>query len=419
MISRDGADQTFRGVVTRLIAPAYLPVIFLTFSWSSLAPAFPQYLTGLGAGMATVGLIVAMKGLGQLVSDAPGGFILAAWGLRRVTIVSYIIAITANIALFGSRTLSTITALTFLSGFSTSILLTTVMAMIRSNVGAHFRGRALAGIGGAVRIGMLIGPIIGGGVAEQFGVPMIFVLRAIGLSAGLVSFTFGTLGGTQLASPAISNTAPARDVRPSRALRDSPLARLHRVIADLEGRWYAVLTVGTSILILSVLRSSREIILPLWGRAFDLSPAAIGLAMSIGAGFDLLLFLPAGYISDLWGRRASAGLCLGVFSAGLIALLAAQDFFPFILAASLIGIGNGIGAGINMTTGADLAPDTSVAEFLGLWRLYSDLGNAMGPIAVGALAAALTLTPAVAITAGIGCLGLANVVFFCPETRDV
>ncbi|MDA3951821.1 MAG: MFS transporter [Spirochaeta sp.] len=409
MNTAGGADQTFRAVALKLVAPTYLPVLFLTFSWSALAPAFPQYLAGLGAGVATVGLVVAMKGIGQLASDAPGGFILAAWGLRPVTVFSYLLAIGANIALFATRSVPVITALTFVSGFSTSILLTTVMAMIRMTVVAHFRGRALSGVGGAVRVGMLIGPVVGGVVAERFGVPAIFVLRTVALSLGLAFFVAGTPGA--LDSPAAAGVL--------HRVPPSPLATLRHVAGELRGRWFAVVTMGTSILILSVLRSSREIILPLWGRAAGFSPAAIGVAMSIGAAFDLLLFLPAGYISDRWGRRAAAGLCLGGFSAGLVALLPAQTFVPFILAASLIGLGNGFGAGINMTTGADLAPDRSVAEFLGLWRLYGDLGNAAGPIAVGALAAALTLGPAVAITAGIGFLGVANVVFVAPETRDL
>ncbi len=387
----------------RLAAPAYLPILFLAFSWSALTPAFPQYLGGLGAGVGAVGLIVAMKGIGQVVSDVPGGFILAAWGLRRVTVFSYIVTIGANAALIWSRSLPFIACFTFMSGFSTSILVTTVMATVRMRVPPEFRGRALSGVGGALRIGMLIGPVAGGVVADIFGVPAIFILRIIGFVAGLISFTLGMPPDERR-----DRSVPAR--------RGRSFTLLHRGLRD---RWYAVLTVGFGILVLSILRSSREMVIPLWGTANGLSPTLIGFAMSIGAAADLLLFIPAGIISDSLGRKAAIGVSLTVFSIGLLLLLPARSMPLFIAVAAVIGVGNGLGAGINMTTGADLAPDGAVAEFLGLWRLYGDLGSAAGPVLVGTLAAFLALAPAVAITAAVGAVGVGVVAIWAPETRDL
>jgi MFS family permease len=413
------------GVFRRLLAPAYLPVLFLSFAWSALTPAFPQYLTGLGAGLSMVGLIIAMKGFGQVASDLPGGFFLAYWGLRRATIASYTVAIVANGILYFSRSVPVITVLTFLSGFSTSILLTTVMTTVRKSVPPEMRGRALSGVGGSVRFGGLLGPIAGGFIAEAIGVPPIFLLRVVALSIGMVAFMIGmpkdappgTTSGLGAGAP--STSAPSTSGHSPGAVGVFSTGALRQLFLELSGRWYAIVTVGFVILVLSVLRSSREILLPLWGNAEGFSPGAIGLAMSIGAAFDLLLFVPAGYLSDRWGRRVAAALCLGVFSAGLFALLGAHSFLLFILAASLVGFGNGIGAGINMTTGADLAPDRSVSQFLGLWRLYGDLGHAIGPVAIGALSGVLAIAPAVVITGAVGLVGVMIMVLFAPETRDL
>jgi hypothetical protein len=263
---------------------------------------------------------------------------------------------------------------------------------------------------------MLLGPVAGGVVAEHFGVPGVFVLRSLALGAGFLSFGIATVGEPADGARTVGGPQPADASVPVA----HPLRRiLHpfvRVAHGLHGRWYAVATVGLGILILSILRSSREIIIPLWGEDLGLSPARIGVAMGIGAAFDLMLFLPSGMVSDTYGRKVVATMCLGVFSLGLLAMLPAGTFAFYIAAASLIGIGNGFGAGINMTTGTDLAPERSVAEFLGLWRLYGDLGTAVGPIMVGALAAAFTLGPAVAATAGIGFLGAGVMAVLAPET---
>ena len=55
------------------------------------------------------------------------------------------------------------------------------------------------------------------------------------------------------------------------------------------------------------------------------------------------------------------------------------------LVAALMGLGNGISAGIVMTLGADASPADDRAQFLGGWRLCSDFGNAGGPLVISAV----------------------------------
>ena len=62
--------------------------------------------------------------------------------------------------------------------------------------------------------------------------------------------------------------------------------------------------------------------------------------------------------------------------------------------AALMGLGNGLSAGIVMTLGADASPSIGRAQFLGGWRLCSDLGNAGGPLIISAVSAVATLAVA-------------------------
>ncbi len=59
--------------------------------------------------------------------------------------------------------------------------------------------------------------------------------------------------------------------------------------------------------------------------------------------------------------------------------------------AMLMGFGNGIGSGVLMTLGADVAPPRTRSQFLGVWRLCADSGSAAGPLVVSAAAALLRL----------------------------
>ena len=65
-----------------------------------------------------------------------------------------------------------------------------------------------------------------------------------------------------------------------------------------------------------------------------------------------------------------------------------------LLAGLLIGFGNGLGAGINMTLGSDFSPRGRRAEFLGAWRLSSDAGSVGGPLLIAAIASAASLAAA-------------------------
>jgi hypothetical protein len=66
----------------------------------------------------------------------------------------------------------------------------------------------------------------------------------------------------------------------------------------------------------------------------------------------------------------------------------------------MMGLGNGISAGVVMTLGADASPEVSRTQFLGGWRLCSDLGNATGPMVISAVSAVAPLAAA-AVTMGV------------------
>ena len=66
-------------------------------------------------------------------------------------------------------------------------------------------------------------------------------------------------------------------------------------------------------------------------------------------------------------------------------------------------VANGLGSGILMTIGADLADKSNPAPFLGAWRFTGNSGGAASPL----LLAGITAVSSIAIAAGaMGVLGL-------------
>ena len=98
-------------------------------------------------------------------------------------------------------------------------------------------------------------------------------------------------------------------------------------------------------------------------------------------------------------------------------LLASAHNAEMLWAAALVlCIGNGIGAGLMMTLGADLAPVESKSEFLGIWRFIGNTGNAGGPVVIGALADVIGLHLAAAAIAGFGIAAVLVLATLVPET---
>ena len=385
----------------RLILPVYLPMFLLWAGISAPVSAFPQYLAGLGASLATIGVIVSLQAFGNLLSDIPGGMILSRGRLRSVMIAGLLASACAGFGLVFSRNIAIIGTLRLLTGIANSIVITAMITYVRLTVPATIRGRALSMAGGSMRISLLVAPVLGGFLIDRFGMPYAFLLRTVCTLAAV---------GALILSPDRSDGPSTRQEKPG--IRE----QASLVAAGMKGRWFALSTVGSSVLVLSILRATRTLALPLWGDALSMNATTIGAIISAGSVMDILLFIPAGMIMDRAGRKVAASICIGVFSVGLFVLPFSSGLAGFVLASMLIGAGNGFGAGINMTLGADLAPQKAVSSFLGLWRLFGDIGQSIGPALVGAVATAVGLSASLFVTAGIGAVGLFVMAVVAPET---
>ena len=104
------------------------------------------------------------------------------------------------------------------------------------------------------------------------------------------------------------------------------------------------------------MRASRQTILPLWGVALGLDPATIGLVYAVSGAVDMLLFYPAGRLMDQRGRRWAAVPAMTLLGLAHALLPLTGGLAGLMLAGLLMGVGNGLSAGLVMTVGADVSP---------------------------------------------------------------
>ena len=367
----------------------------------------PLYALDLGGSPASAAVIFACRGLGNMIADLPAGYAAQRFGDAYVMKAGVVLMIIAALGAAMANSLPQLGVFTAVIGVSMATWLLARLTLISDRVSTEFRGQALSGLAGLQRVGNFLGPILGGYLAYIANYQLAFALIAClaGITLLLV-LTYSTDAPSKVErSPGLAGTA------------ETQVEHSRRSITALLGEYRLIfMTAGCVVFLLTLLRAARTLLLPLWGAHLGLNAAEIGFVVGLAAALDMMMFPLAGLIMDHQGRRISAGACLSLLSAGIVAIALSSNTLVFTLAACLAGLGNGIGSGINMTLGTDFAPADRRGSFLGIWRFIGDSGSFVGPSLISALTSALGLVSSMWVSAVLGVFGLMILLGFVPET---
>lgn len=395
-MSASGEQGSFK--LSSLTFSVYLPTILFSIGQGAVIPIIPLFARELGSTIAAAALIVALRGIGQLVFDMPAGVAVSKWGDKGTMVAGTAIIGVVAIGASLSQTPFVLGIFIFLMGGGWSFWQIARLAYVSEVAPVESRGRALSMTGGMNRIGNFVGPVIGGFLAEYLGMESAFYAQAVvGIAAAAMMFLV---------------------VRESSGSMDMGSHGLGgRMVDTVVSNRGVFISAGFPIIALGLLRQARQVFLPLWGvEELDLTTSQVGLIVGGSFFIDAAIFYPVGMIMDTYGRKWAMIPCLLVMAFGLLIMPLSVDFWSFMIVGVITGIGNGFGAGINMTLGADFAPAVGRGEFLGVWRFVSDLGQAGGPIIISGLTSIGSLALASVASGGIGVVGAAVMLFFVPET---
>lgn len=396
------AERPFRW---RSIAlPALLPTILFSIGEGAILPIIPVVAAQLGADLATAGLVAAMILVGNLLGDIPSGALTARIGERAAMIgAAGLSALGLVIAVLAPNP-GVLAGGLLLVGLATAIFALARHAFMTSFVPLSHRARALSTLGGTFRFGYFVGPFLTAAAIQLTGAAQsafwIHLVCCAGAALLLVllpdpASTFGVSRANRAARTGEIEVPP-----PALGL-----------FATLRARRDVLLTLGLGAAMLAALRASRGVILPLWAVSIGIDETSTALIIGVAGAIDVALFYAGGWIMDRFGRLWTAvPSAIGLAVAHLVLSLT-HEFDDrvgwFIGVALFLSLANGIGAGILMTLGADLADRRNPAPFLGAWRFQTDAGGAVVPLAIAGITAAFSLPVA---AAAVGLVGLAGAV---------
>lgn len=399
MPKADNAADSSTGL-RALILSFYLPALMVTLGQGLLVPILPLFAVDFDISYGLIGLVLAGEGIGTLIADVPTGMIQRRFGNKQVMMMGILVKALSIFLLFFAPSIWIVLVLRLISGFGRSMYTVSAHVYVTNQVGLGQRGKAISMFGGTHRLGGFIGPAVGGIIAGMLGLRAVFLLVGLVTFVGLLLVIAFTLSGK-------------REKRGGRKSKDGEL----HIRSVLISNYRVLASAGTAQIFGQMIRAGRTIIIPLFAaEVLGLAVDQIGLIVSISVAVDFSLFIVAGWLMDRVGRKFAIVPCFGIQAIGMALVPFAGSYSALLLAAVLIGIGNGLGSGTMMTLGSDLSPPRSRGEFLGLWRLIGDMGHTGAPLVVGVVADLLVLSSAIWVIAGSGLAAASIFLFFVPET---
>ena len=379
------------GDLRPLVGPVYAPSAVYSIGVGAAAPATALLGLRLGLDASAIAAWVAAAAGAAVAGSLVAGPVVDAVGERAALVAATALSTTVLVVLCAAvwdgaswaRTAFVIAVVVV--ALVDGVWAVARQALLAERVPPGLRGRAMNTYGAAQRAGRAAGPGLAGAAILVLGPVAGFAVHAI-TSVVACALITRALPATSAHRRAVREPAPRASSAPARY------------------PWAAFWLIGAGALAIEALRTNRDLIVPLWGvQQLGLSAAAVSLAATVGLAAELALFLPAGIASDRWGPLPVAVACLAVMAAGFTALLASTPA-AFWAGIAVVGLGNGIGAGVVKTLAVHLAPDHRRATFLGRFTALSAAGALAGPallVATPTLAAAIIATTALGAGAAI------------------
>src|SRR5690606_21143560 len=255
-------DDSFS--LRKIAVPAFGPTILYGVSNGAILPVIALSARGLDASVAVSGLIVALIGIGSLVSNIPAALITSRHGERRSMMgAAALSAVALLLCIFATHALMLAVGV-FLVGMASSVFMLARQTYMIDAVPTYMRARALSTLAGTMRIGVFVGPFAGAGLIHFMGLQGAYWVAVVAMAgAGVIAY----LAPDMSAPGRGGDTAAAKP-------RVLDVARQHSRV---------FLTLGLGILLVSAVRASRQVVIPLWADHLGINPATTSIIYGLVA----------------------------------------------------------------------------------------------------------------------------------------
>ena len=358
----------------------------------SILPAIAQQEFQLAARTAVLSFIVVF-GVAKALTNYGAGRLSDRLGRRHVLIAGWLVAVPVPFLLMWAPGWNWVLLANVLLGVSQGLTWSTTVIMKIDLVGPRQRGLAMGLNEFAGYVAVAASALATGWIAARYGLrpaPFYlgigFVFLGLALSVLLVRETRHHVSheSALLATLPPGGAPTARDIFWQTTLRDANLSSVSQ--AGLVNNLNDGMAWG---------------LFPLVFAAAGMNLAQVGLLAAIYPATWGVSQLVTGALSDRTGRKPLIVWGMWTQAAGIAVVAVAQAFGGFVLGAVLLGIGTAMVYPTLLAAIGDVAHPSWRASAVGVYRLWRDLGYAIGALIAGATADAFGLQAAMWVIAAL------------------
>jgi MFS family permease len=343
----------------------------------SILPAIAEQEFQLAARSAILSFIVVF-GVAKALTNYGAGRWSDSLGRKRILVAGWLVAIPVPFVLMWAPTWNWVLVANLLLGISQGLTWSTTVIMKIDLVGPSRRGLAMGLNEFAGYLAVAASALATGWVAAAYGLrPQPFYLGVAFVVAGLALSAFVVRDTTHhvrhesasLGGLAVADRLTPRDVFWRTTLRDRNLSSVSQ--AGLVNNLNDGMAWGLFPLVFA-------------GAGLDLR--AIGLLAAIYPATWGLAQLVTGALSDRTGRKPLIVWGMWVQAAGIVVIALSGAFAGFATGAVLLGLGTAMVYPTLLAAVGDVAHPAWRASSVGVYRLWRDLGYAIGALLAGLIA---------------------------------
>jgi MFS family permease len=337
----------------------------------TILPLIARDVFGLTAFTAILSFILAF-GLTKAITNLAAGALADRYGRKPVLVAGWLVGVPVPLLLIWAPEWGWVIVANVLLGINQGLAWSSTVIMKVDLVGPARRGLALGLNEAAGYLAVALTALATGYLAAQAGLrpePFFLGLAIAGLGLGVsVVFVRETRGYVAL-EPSDASPLPWRTVFARTTVGDPSLSAASQ--AGLVNNLNDGLAWG---------------LLPLFFASHGLGVAEIGVLVAVYPAVWGIAQIGTGALSDRIGRKGLivAGMLLQALAIGLMA--ASSAFGPWFVEAALLGLGTAMVYPTLLAAVADVAAPVWRGSAIGVYRLWRDLGFAIGAVVGGILA---------------------------------
>ncbi len=334
-------------------------------------PVLPAFIEVFGAGGQTLGLLIATFSLTQFLFSPIAGELSDKYGRRKFILFGIGCFALSELLFAVAHSLWLLYVSRLLGGVAAAFLVPAVMAYVADITSEEMRAKGLGLLGAAMSLGFVIGPGVGGFLAE-YGVRIPFYF-ASGVAAAALIISFFLLPET------LSKKA---QLRARRALKKGE-SFFRQLLRSIRAPYATLLLL---ILAMSFGLANYESIFGLFvDQRFGFTPKDIAIVITSAAIIGVLSqALVVDKLVRLFGERKVVNVSLAFTAVSYLFILFARDFWSVLVVTLLTFLTTSVLRPTINTMLSKMAGDEQ-GYVAGMNNAYMSIGNVMGPAVAGFL----------------------------------